>query len=113
MATYAPVPAFAERKRHPHALILVVAGHAAVLAALMAAKMDMPTPFEPTRTTIDLIEVPQPPPPEPLEPQQPRQPSQSVIDRPVALVPVPADATGDRREPHAASGSRPVGRPAH
>ena len=91
MVTYAPVPAFAERKRHPRALILIVAVHAAALAAVMAAKMDLPEQFDPTRTIVELIPVPKPPPPKPPEPLEPQQPSNSVIDRPVPLVPVPAD----------------------
>lgn len=90
MPTYARVPAFAERKPYPRALIVIIAGHAGLIAAVMLAKMDLPHAVLPTVTKIDLIEVPKPP-PNPPEPRRTPQPAQSVIDRPIAIVPVPAD----------------------
>ncbi|MBA2636024.1 MAG: hypothetical protein H0U83_04970, partial [Sphingomonas sp.] len=103
MATYAPVPAFAERKSYPRALVVIVAGHAALIAAVMLAKMDLPLVIVPTVTKVELIEVPMPPPPNPPEPRQTPQPAPSVIDRPIAIVPVPADsAPAVDSAPHAA-----------
>ncbi len=92
MATYAPVPPFAERKSYPRALVVIVAGHAALIAAVMLAKMDLPSVIVPTVTKVDLIEAPKPPPPNPPEPRQTSGPAPSVIDRPIAIVPVPADS---------------------
>ena len=90
MATYAPVPAFAERKRHPRALILIVAGHAALLAAVMAAKMDVAQRFIPTVTDVTLIPLPPDPPKQPPPDRPAQQQPRSSIDRPVVVVPVPA-----------------------
>ena len=55
----------AGRSNSPRALVLIVAGHAALIAAVMAAKMDVVTivPVDPT----DLIDVPVAPPPSPPE----------------------------------------------
>jgi hypothetical protein len=41
MRTYAPVAPYADRSRHPRALVLIVGGHAALIAAVMMAKMDV------------------------------------------------------------------------
>ncbi len=92
MATYAPVPAFAERKRNPRALVLIVAGHAALIAAVMMAKMDLPQRALTPPTIVDLIPQPEPPPPNPPEPRNIPEPGKPVIDRPVALVPRPLDS---------------------
>ena len=56
----------AGRSNSPKALVLIVAGHAALIAAVMAAKMDVVTflPVDPT----DLIDIPISPPPPPTEP---------------------------------------------
>jgi protein TonB len=86
MTTYAPVPAFVDGKRHPGALVFILAGHAAVLAAVMMAKGYVPVPIFDPPTTIDLIKAP-PPPPENPPPPQPDQ--RSTVDRPTAIVPTP------------------------
>ena len=82
MSVYAPVPAFADRKRHPRALILIVAGHAALIAAAMTAKMDLPLPFVPS--TTDVTFVPLPPEPQPPQPDS----RDSRIDRPTMVIPI-------------------------
>ena len=88
MTVYAPVPAYADRKRHPRALFFILAGHAALIAAVMTAKMDLPLPFVPTPTTVKLIPEPQVPPENP--PPQPKQDSRSSrIDQLPRVVPVP------------------------
>lgn len=92
MVTYAPVPAFAERKRYPRALILIVAGHAALIAAVMMAKMDLPQPFRPPVIKVELIPEPKAPPEFPPEPRPAPEPGRSIIDKPVALVPIPSDS---------------------
>lgn len=91
MSTYAPVAPYADRSRHPRALFLIIAGHAALLAAVMAAKSDVVPRFIPTITKIDLIDETKPP-PENAPPPQPRQHG-STIDRPVTVIPIPQPTT--------------------
>lgn len=86
MSVYAPVPAFADRRRHPRALLLIIAGHAALIAAVMTAKMDLaPQPFAPI--TVELLPEPAAPPENPPPPQP--DPQDSRIDRPTTVIPVP------------------------
>ncbi len=87
MSAYAPVPVFAEGRRHPRALLLIVGAHAALLAAVMTAKPDLVPGFIPTITKIDLIPEPLPPPKEVPPPEKPRH--ESVIDRPTTALPLP------------------------
>lgn len=87
MTAYAPVPAFARRKRHPRALVLIVAGHAALLAAVMTARMNLPAPFEPTRTDVTLIPLPPEPPRD--QPQRREKPRDSVMDQVPSVLPLP------------------------
>lgn len=88
MPSYAPVPAFAGGKRHPRALVIIVGLHAAALAAVMTARMDMPLPFDPTVTRIQLVPEPEAPPENP--PPQPKQePRQSRVDQLPSVIPVP------------------------
>ena len=87
MSAYAPVPAFADRRRHPRALLLIIAGHAALLAAVMTAKMDLPRQFIPTITKVDLIDETGPPPENPPPPQPSEH--KTSIDRPTTVVPIP------------------------
>ena len=80
----------AGRSNSPKALVLIVAGHAALIAAVMAAKMEVVTflPLDPT----DLIDIPiAPPPPPPSEPTVKPKTSQpatqpSFIDRADSVV---------------------------
>ena len=87
MATYAPVAPYADRSRHPRALFLIIAGHAALITVVMMAKMDVVPPFIPTITKVDLINDPKPPPDNP-PPPQPQQ-HESAIDHPAIVVPIP------------------------
>lgn len=91
MSTYAPVAPYADRSRHPRALFLIIAGHAVLLAAVMAAKSDVVPRFIPTITKIDLIDETKRPPENP-PPPQPQQ-HESRIDRPVTVVPIPQPTT--------------------
>jgi protein TonB len=72
MTVYAPTPGFVDHRPHPRTLVLIIAGHAALIAAVMAAKMDLPQRIFDPPTVITLIPEPDPPPPEP-----------QVIERPV------------------------------
>ena len=86
MTVYAPVPAFADRKRHPRALILIVGAPAALLAAVMTVKMDLPGRFDPTKTEVKLIPLPPEPAPNPPA-ADPRQ--KQVVTRTPQIVPLP------------------------
>lgn len=86
MTVYAPVPAFADRKRHPRALVLIVGAHAALLAAVMTAKMDLPGRFDPTRTDVELIPLPPEPAPNPPAPD-PQQ--TQALTRTPQIIPLP------------------------
>lgn len=86
MPVYAPTPGFAAQRRHPRALIVIAAAHAALLAGVMSAKMDLPDKFKRVITRIELIPEAVPPPPEPQP--EPRQ-APSSIDRPEPVLPVP------------------------
>lgn len=107
MTTYAPVPAYAEGRRHPRALMIIVAVHAAALAAVMTAKMDLPAPFDPTVTKIDLLPEPKVPPENTPPPEPKAAPPRSSIDQvppvmdlprtslpPIDIVPLPIPDAG-------------------
>jgi protein TonB len=90
MTTYAPVPAFAHRRRNPRALAVILAGHAALIAAVMTAKMDLPQRLIPTITTVQLIDSPkQPPENPPPPPPPPNAGPRAAIDQPTVILPVP------------------------
>ncbi len=88
MPVYAPTPAFAATRRHPRALLLIIAAHAALIGAVMSARMDLPQRIVDV-TRVTLIPEPLPPPPEP-ERQPPAKPQpQARIDQVPPLVPLP------------------------
>ena len=80
----------AGRSNSPSALVLILAGHAVAIAAVMAAKMDIVT--LPRIAPTELIEIPvaPPPPPSPSPPYKPKPVEQvtqpTFIDRPVSIV---------------------------
>ena len=88
MLAYAAKSRPAGRTGSPRALVLVLAGHAALIGAVMTAKMEMgpDLSFVPTK----IIDIPiKPPPPEP-QPSQPKPaPKRSFIERPVTVIDVP------------------------
>lgn len=88
----------AQRRSAPHLMLLIIAGHVALIAAVMSAKMDLPERIWNPPTPIDLIPLPEPPPPnQPPPPTQPN-PSPSTVTRTPAIVPVPQPPT-DRLDP--------------
>ncbi|HEU0311361.1 MAG TPA: energy transducer TonB [Sphingomicrobium sp.] len=88
LAYAADKPRSASRAGSPKALALIIAGHAALIAAVMTARMDVSAiiPTDPT----DLINVPiDPPPPEPRPrtlPQREQRAQSAFIDRPTTIV---------------------------
>ncbi len=82
---------YAAQRRRPGVLIAIVGGHAAVLAAVMLAKMEIPPKFVPPPQIVDHIPLPtppkEPPPPEPSPRPEPR--ADQRVTQPVPLVPTP------------------------
>lgn len=78
----------AQRHSAPHAMLLIVAGHVALIAAVMSARMDVPDRLFPSPTEVDLIELP-PPPPRQAQPNTTPMPSPSTVDRVPVIVPIP------------------------
>ena len=77
----------AGRKPAPHALLVIIVAHIALIAAVMSARMDMPDArTDPTR--IKFIPIDPPPPPNPQPVTEPKS-YQSTIDRIPVIVPVP------------------------
>ena len=75
------------QRKNPVALTMIIGVHAVAIAALMAAKMDMPIVEKFPKTIVDLIKED---PPEPVEPVEPR-PSTSTIETVVPIIPdIPA-----------------------
>ena len=78
----------AQRHSAPHLMLAIIAGHVALIAAVMSAKMDLPERIR-DATEITFIRVPPPPPPNRPPPKADPKPSQSTVTRTPTLVPVP------------------------
>jgi len=80
----------AGRRSAPHALLVIIVAHIALIAAVMSARMELPE-RQRDRTDVQLIPLKPPPPP---QPQPPKPPSgSSSIDRVKTIVPVPQPPT--------------------
>ena len=91
MSVYASTPAYAERRRHPKALLLIVGGHVALIGAVMTARMAVPIIQHDPPIIVDPIPIPPDPPPNPEPPQKTDQ-AQPPIEHPYVpptKVPVP------------------------
>ena len=91
LAYAANAPRFAERGRSPRALLFIVGAHAAALAAVMTAKMDVVRDqFGGTDVTFVPAPIPEPHDPPPPKPQQPapRDPAISRVDTPDPVMPL-------------------------
>ncbi|HVH38195.1 MAG TPA: energy transducer TonB [Sphingomicrobium sp.] len=91
LAYAANAPRFADRRRSPKALMLIVGAHAVALAALMTAKMDI-IPKDKDGIDVTFID-PIKPPPEPTPPPPPSSSTPSpqpptVIDTVKPIVPI-------------------------
>src|SRR5436190_19681656 len=92
LAYTANAPRIAERRSAPNTMLLIVAGHVAVIVAVMSAKMDLPRRiFEPP---IVVTPIPVPPPPDPNPtPRNPTRPNSGpTIDHPDPVQPLPGPA---------------------
>ena len=88
LAYAANAPRPAGRSGSPRTIALILIGHAALIAAVMSAKMGVIHVDGVTPTEVFNIPIDPPTPPEPKPPEaQPNQPS--FIERPVTLIDVP------------------------
>ena len=89
LAYAANAPRNAERRSSPNALLAIIAGHVALVALVMSAKMDLPARIVDGRITLIPIRPVEPPPP-PNQPQPPTAHSQlSTVTQPQPNVPLP------------------------
>jgi protein TonB len=94
LAYAASRPVAAQRRSSPNTMLVIIAAHVAVVAAVMSAKMDVQRRIFDPPTKIDLINPPPPPPPDdPVRPKvktttsvQPLIPlPQPIPDNPIVL----------------------------
>ena len=90
----------AERHSAPHVMLAIIAGHIALVAAVMSAQMDLPERLLHRPTEVDLIPLPKPPPPDRprADPRADPRPSPSIVTRTPAIVPLPRPDS-DRLDP--------------
>jgi protein TonB len=80
----------AARRPAPQAMLLIVAGHVAMIALVMSAKMELPERIQRQITRVHMIPLPAPPPPpQPRTIEPPREPTLSTPYTPPTIVPVP------------------------
>jgi len=81
----------AARKGSPRALLLVIAGHAVLIALVLTARGEMPRIAKLDPTEVVFIDPPKPPPPPPPAPapDRPQNDLRSTIDTPLLIVPTP------------------------
>jgi len=88
LAYAASAPRTAERSPSPNAMLAIIAGHIALVAVVMSAKMDLPSRIIDRPITLIPIHPVEPPPPIPLPNPTPRpQPGPTSTD---PRVPLPA-----------------------
>ncbi len=75
---------YAGSRRNPKVMVAIVGGHAAVLAAVMLIKMDLPIPFVPPAQIV--ANIPLPPPPKKLPPPDPSPHPKPLADQRVTVV---------------------------
>ena len=94
LAYAADAPRFADRRKSPKALLLIVGAHAVALAVLMTAKMEF-IPVKPDGidvTFVDPIKPPPDPAPQPPKPETDTRTTTTVIDQIKPIIPI--DQTG-------------------
>ena len=80
----------AERHWSPQTLLLIAAAHAALLGAVMSARMDLPERIFPPPIVVTAIPIPKPPPPDPQA--RPKPPPMGVgLVPPIVPLPIPND----------------------
>jgi len=87
LAYAASAPRTAERRSSPNAMLAIIAGHVALVAVVMSAKMDLPGRLIDKPIEVSLVPSPQPPPPD--QPPAPPQPHEATFTQPDPNVPLP------------------------
>jgi periplasmic protein TonB len=82
-------PIVAARRPSPNTMLAVIMVHVAVIAVVMSAKMELPTPFKEPPLVVSLMPEPPAPPPNPADPQIPHQPVKATFTQPQPVVPMP------------------------
>jgi protein TonB len=91
LAYAASRPVVADRPSSPSTLLIVIGLHAAVLAAVVSAKMDLPGPIWDPPIRVKLIpELKPPPPTQHQNPTRP-QPNESQVTHTTSVVPIKLD----------------------
>src|SRR5215212_2797276 len=78
----------AQRRSAPLLMLAIIAGHVALIAVVMSAKMEVDDRIL-GRTEIKFVPLPPPPPPNRPPPKADPKPSQSTVTRTPTIVPVP------------------------
>jgi protein TonB len=90
MPVYAPTSGFADQRRHPRALLLIVGVHAVLIGAVMTARMAVPVIEDHGPIVVDPIPIPPHPPPNPEPPKaEPQQAPRADPYVPPREVPLP------------------------
>ena len=90
LAYAANAPRAARRANSPKALVLILAGHAVLIGAVMSARMGVISIDSYTPTKIFDVPI-TPPPPEPQPAKAKPSPQRSFIERPVTVIDVPVN----------------------
>ena len=92
MPVYADTSGFAAYRRHPNALLLIVGGHAVLIAAVMTTKLAVPPRIVDPPIIVRPIAIPPDPPPIPDPPatKDTHQPPRSTPYQPPRTFPVPS-----------------------
>ena len=80
----------AERHSAPHVMLLIIAGHVALIAAVMSARMDLPQRILDRPIVFKPIPIP-PPPPKDVPPPPKRSPVDLDRTQPIVPIPQPRD----------------------
>lgn len=107
LAYAADRPLTGKRQSSPHAMLLIVSAHVALLAAAMSVKMEMTPPVDKGPIKVDFYKDPPPPPPktEPTKRQPQPDPLNEWVSHPMPQVPialpdpVPVDTSGTTFDP--------------
>lgn len=82
-------PIVGKRQSSPHAMLIVIAVHVALIAGVMSAKMDLPKRISHQPIIIDPLPEPTPPPPNMTVRTPAPKLTQIAIDQPAKDVPLP------------------------
>lgn len=80
-------PQVGKRQPNPHAMLLVISAHIALIAAVVSAKMDLPQRIHDRIIRVTLLKEPLPPPPHPTPQTHPHLSTQVPISDPRTPLP--------------------------